>query len=272
MSSIKTKTMTGQIKIKDFDTSKITFDKLQKNQNGGNFTNLLFDENKGFSFQLPNVTCYGPQMFPNQTSGQEDWSITLAFRKQDMENDKSIQDAVDKIKELESHIKQELIGKSKEYFKSTKKLSADTIDAYFNPILKESKDSDGIPDGRQYYFKLKLNRPKNKETGELLDNFMSDFYVKEKDEKGNRKVLEDEDSNSVNTKNVHELIPKFSKLKCTVRPGMFWFIGTNKCGLSMTINQAVVERSESYSKVCTIESSSDEDGNNTTDGEDSDSE
>ncbi len=269
MASNKSKTM-AQYKMKEFDVSNITFDKLQKNQNGGNFTNLLYNDKKGFSFQLPNVICYGPQMFPNQQSGQEDWSITISFRKQDMENDKSIKEAVEKIRELEEHIKKELLSKSKEYFKTTKKLSMDTIDAYFNPLLKESKDSDGLPDGRQFYFKIKLSRPKNKETGELLDTFMSDFYVKEKDEKGNRKLLEDEEGNSVNTKNIGQLIPKYSKIKCTIRPGMFWFIGANKCGLSVTINQAVVEPSESYSKVCTIESSSDEE-DNTSDGEDSDS-
>tara|TARA_B100001094_G_C18164706_1_gene791363 strand:+ start:1488 stop:2300 length:813 start_codon:yes stop_codon:yes gene_type:complete len=261
--NIKTMSKGGIQKLKKVNVDAIEFGDVSTNQYGGKFVNINFDgANK---LQLPNLPTYGIQCYEDQNSGKKNFTITLKFSREDLETNKEVKQTFDKLLEIQTKIKELLKDRSQEFFKK-KNASKDFIDACFTDFIKESKNKEtDEPDGRYYNIKIKVTQSKDKETGELKDNFICKFYNDKKEK------LVDSNGEEITSKNSAE-IGFGSEALCTIMPGSLWFMAGNKAGVSWNLHQAVVKPVGPYkgNDTCQLVESSEE-GDDTSDGSDDES-
>ena len=106
--------------------------------------------------------------------------------------------------------------------------------------------------------KLKLNLSRDGDT--FSDRFMAKLFTKTKDK------LVDENNEEITVKNCDKFTIG-TAIKAVIQPGMVWFIGANKCGLTWNLHQGIVPKLEQKNgnDVCIIQDSSDDDENDSSD-------
>ena len=130
---------------------------------GASFVNLKYSDQMCL-LKLPKTTCFGVDTFEDPKTAEKKSTMTIQFKKEQMESDESVKGTVEGIKEFEKHIKKWAKENSQELFKK-KTVSTDFIDAIFNPILKPSKDKDTEePDDRYSTMKIKFKPSKKDES------------------------------------------------------------------------------------------------------------
>ena len=210
---------------------------------GASFVNLKYNDQMCL-LKLPKTTCFGVDTFEDPKTSEKKSTMTIQFKKEQIENDKNVKDAVEGLQEFEKYIKKWARENSQELFKK-KSVSTDFIDAIFNSILKPSKNKDTEePDDRYNTMKLKLKPSKKDESKFDCGAFTSS---KEKMD--------------ITKDNVSELIKKWSQVKVVISPNI-WII-SGKIGVSWNLWQvkywepeggAVINKEE----VCMIDSSDEE--------------
>jgi hypothetical protein len=226
----------------DYDNLTMT-DKITLGS-GASFVNLKYNDQMCL-FKLPKITCFGVDTFEDPKTSEKKSTMSVQFKKEQIESDESVKNAVEGLKQFEQHIKEWARKNSQELFKK-KNASADFIEATFNSILKSSKDKDTEePDGRYYTLKIKL-KP-NKKDEEKFD-FGAFTSSKEK--------------MNITKDNVSDLIKKWGQVKVVVSPNI-WII-SGKIGVSWNLWQLKYWEPEggvvlNKEEVCMIDSSDDED-------------
>ena len=210
---------------------------------GASFVNLQYNEKMAL-IQLPKITCFGVDEFEDAKTGDKKYTMSVQFKKENIENDEKVKDAVEGLKTFEDYIKKWAKDNSQEVFKK-KSVSADFVDATFNGILKESKNKETEePDGRYYTLKIKL-KPSKKDS----DRFDFGAFTSKKEKM------------DITKENVSELIKKWGQVKLVITPNI-WII-SGKIGVSWNLWQlkywepeggAVLNKED----VCMIDSSDDE--------------
>ena len=184
---------------------------------GASFVNLKYNDQMCL-FKLPKITCFGVDTFEDAKTLEKKSTMSVQFKKEQIETDENVKNAVEGFQEFEQHIKEWARKNSQELFKK-KNVSADFIDATFNSILKSSKNKDTEePDGRYYTLKIKL-KP-NKKDEEKFD-FGAFTSSKEK--------------MNITKENVSDLIKKWSQVKVVISPNI-WII-SGKIGVSWNLWQ-----------------------------------
>mgnify|MGYP001169373044 CR=1 FL=1 len=210
---------------------------------GASFVNLKYN-NQICLFKLPKTTCFGVDIFEDPKTSEQKSTMTIQFKKEQIENNESVKDAFEGIRTFEKYIKNWAKENSQELFKK-KSVSTDFIDAIFNPILKSSKDKETEEeDGRYYVLKIKLKPSKKNESKFDFGAFTS---TKEK--------------MNITKDNVSDLIKKWGEVKVVITPNI-WII-SGKIGVSWNLWQVkywepkggVVINKED---VCMIDSSDEE--------------
>lgn len=257
--SIEMSKQKGLLKIKELNTDELNFGDVSTNQHNGKFVNLQLNGNP-FKLQMPKLKTWGIKSFNDESKPNEPpkYHLNLVFSKQEIDTDNKVKEALNKLEDMQNKIKEMLKERSKEFF-NKKSASMDFIDACFNPFIVKSKDKETQEfDDRYSHIKLKLGLKKDGD--EFTKNFMPKFFSKDK------KKLVDEDDKEITSDN-HEKFSFGTEAKCSIQPGMIWFMGSNKCGVTWNLHQAVVEKliQRKQEEECLIQDSSD-DEDNTTDG------
>ena len=210
---------------------------------GASFVNLKYNDQMCL-FKLPKITCFGVDTFEDQKSSEKKSTMSVQFKKENIETDESVKDAVEGLQNFEKYIKEWARKNSQELFKK-KSVSPDFVDATFNSILKESKNKDTEePDGRYYTLKIKLKPSKKDE-----EKFDFGAFTSSKEKM------------NITKENVSNLIKKWGQVKVVITPNI-WII-SGKIGVSWNLWQlkywepegGVVLNKEDH---CMIDSSDDE--------------
>ena len=210
---------------------------------GASFVNLKYNDQMCL-FKLPKTTCFGVDTFEDPKSLEKKSTMSIQFKKENIETDENMKNAIEGFKKFEEHIKEWAKENSQELFKK-KNVSADFIDATFNSILKSSKNKDTEePDGRYYTLKIKL-KP-NKKDEEKFD-FGAFTSSKEK--------------MNITKENVSDLIKKWGQVKVVISPNI-WII-SGKIGVSWNLWQVKYWEPEggvvlNKEDICMIDSSDEE--------------
>ena len=229
-------------KLSELDTTELTFSDLNKMSSGAQFGNIQ-KNGRMCLLQLPKITGFGADKYEDQDKGEQKFTMSVQFTKEDIENNESVKQAFEKLQDIRSKVKENAKNNSQEYFKK-KKASDDYVDASFSDFIKESKDKNTEePDGRYYTLKLKLKQSK-KEEGKF--DFGAFDSTKQKME--------------LTTENITDKIKKWSKVKCTITPNI-WVIG-GKFGVTWNLHQMQYWEPEGgipdKNEFCMIDSSDDE--------------
>jgi hypothetical protein len=247
------------IKMQDLKIDSLNFSDISKNNHGGQFTNLQLDTNP-FKIQMPQLPTWGIKCFKDESKPTEPpkYHLNLVFKRDDVETNKKVKAALNKLEELQEKIINMLMERSKEFF-NKKVVSRDYVDACFSKFIQKSKDKETQEeDGRYSSIKLKLNL--SREGDKLSDKFMAKLFNKDKNK------LVDENDEELTVQN-YDKFTIGTEIKAVIQPGMVWFIGTNKCGLTWNLHQGIVPKLEQKSgnDVCIIQDSSDDDANDSSD-------
>ena len=227
----------------DIDYSKMTTSDKVTLGSGASFVNLKYNEQMCL-LKLPKTTCFGVDTFEDAKTLEKKSTMSIQFKKEQIDTDENMKNAIDGLKQFEQYIKEWAKNNSQELFKK-KTVSSDFIDAIFNPILKSSKNKDTEEDdGRYYTLKIKL-KPSKK------DNEKFDFGA----------FTSSKEKMNITKENVSGLIKKWGQVKVVITPNI-WII-SGKIGVSWNLWQVkywepeggVVLNKEEY---CMIDSSDEE--------------
>ena len=228
--------------------SDINFDNLTTSDkvtlgSGASFVNLKYNDQMCL-FKLPKTTCFGVDTFEDPKTSDKKSTMTIQFKKEQMENDESVKDTIEGIRSFENYIKNWAKENSQELFKK-KTVSTDFIDAIFNPILKPSKNKETEEeDGRYNTMKVKLKPSKKDES-----KFDCGAFTSSKEKM------------NITRDNVGDLIKKWSQVKVVISPNI-WII-SGKIGVSWNLWQVKYWEPEggvviNKEEICMIDSSDDE--------------
>jgi hypothetical protein len=145
---------------KNFNADKIEFKDLQVNSYGGKSCWIQY-EGKPILLQTPFMDVpYNISEFEDKNSGEIKYSTNLSFR--GMEDNTKIKHLYNEFVKLDELLIKSAVKNSVKWFKS--KYNEETVKAFYNPILKKSKDKEtGEPDGKfPDTFKIKLTMPGGK--------------------------------------------------------------------------------------------------------------
>lgn len=234
-------------KLSELNTTELTFSDLNKMSSGAQFGNIQ-KNGRMCLLQLPKITGFGADKFEDQEKGDQKFTMSVQFTKEDIESNPTVKSAFENLQELRTRVKTNAKENSQDYFKK-KKASDDYVDASFSNFLKESKDKTSEePDGRYYTIKLKL-KPSKKEERKF------DFGAFDSNKQKMDLTLD----------NITEKIKKWSKVKCTITPNI-WIIG-GKFGVTWNLHQMQYWEPEGgipdKNEFCMIDSSDEEEEEDT---------
>jgi hypothetical protein len=151
----------SQIKPRDFDPSLITFSELKTNNFGGK---MVFVNYNGGPLDIQTPRMHIPyDMSDNSTyssgdESQKKYTVSLSFRGMDREHDpsasKKVQTNARRLRELHevlAAIKQRIVEEGKLHsglWLGIPNADETVINALFNPIIRQSKDASGLPNGK----------------------------------------------------------------------------------------------------------------------------
>ena len=236
----------NMISPNDIDYSKMTTSDKVTIGSGASFVNLKYNGQMCL-LKLPKTTCFGVDTFEDAKTLEKKSTMSIQFKKEQIDTDENMKDAIDGLKQFEQYIKNWAKDNSQELFKK-KTVSSDFIDAIFNPILKSSKNKDTEEDdGRYYTLKIKL-KPSKK------DDEKFDFGA----------FTSSKEKMNITKENVSDLIKKWGQVKVVITPNI-WII-SGKIGVSWNLWQVKYWEPEggvvlNKEDNCMIDSSDDDDDN-----------
>jgi hypothetical protein len=217
--------MSQQLKASQLDLSNVKFSSLRTMDNGGKMVYLNYGDGIApIYLQTPEVDLpFDPSYFAdNETSGK--YSIKFSMKGHDSE--KAMKDFHDKLCEMDELLKGKALENCFAWFKK-QKMSADTIDTLYTPLVKVSVDKEtGEPDGKyapQCGFKLVKRDGK----------FQCSVYDNQK----NNYDINKETENPVDVENV---LTKGAKVKAVLRCTGVW-IANGKFGCGWRAEQIRVK-------------------------------
>lgn len=214
---------------KDFSPSEhLLFTKPKVNASGGKSIGMLNSCTKrSIMISTPLMLNWGVSIFENQNGGNT-YSLSLQFPREEFSNTET-NDLLTMMRDLEEKIKEEAVKNSKDWF--GKAQSKEVIDAFWNPILKYSKDKvTGEPDlTRDPTLKVKLPTWEGEFKFELFDT--------------NNQMLIPNSSNN----GPEAFIQKASNIACIIQCGGIWFANGN-FGVSWKLVQGIVKPTENLER------------------------
>jgi hypothetical protein len=207
----------------------LLFTKPKVNAAGGKSIGMLNSKTKrSIMIDTPLMLNWGVNIFENANGNGSSYSFSLQFPREEFSNPET-NDLLQMLKNLEEKIKEEAVKNSKDWF--GKAQSKEVVEAFWNPILKYSKDKvTGEPDlTRDPTMKVKLQTWEGEFKFELFDT--------------NNQMLIPNDSG----KGPEAFIQKGSNIACILQCGGIWFANGN-FGVSWKLVQGVVKPTENLER------------------------
>tara|TARA_Y100000992_G_scaffold473_1_gene265 strand:- start:5 stop:931 length:927 start_codon:yes stop_codon:yes gene_type:complete len=215
---------------KDFKPSTdLLFTKPKVNAAGGKSIGMLNSKTKrSIMISSPLMLNWGVSIFENANGNGSSYSFSLQFPREEFSNPET-NDLLNMLKDLEDKIKDEAVKNSKEWF--GKAQSREVVEAFWNPILKYSKDKvSGEPDlTRDPTIKVKLPVWDGEFKFELFDT-TNQMLIPNSSESG-----------------PEAFISKGSNIACILQCGGIWFANGN-FGVSWKLVQGVVKPTENLER------------------------
>ena len=232
---------TGIVRINTFDLQNIQFGSPKVNASGGKNVPLYNSQvKKGLTLQSPLMLTWGVNEWTDDNSGRKTYDMALQFPTEEYANENT-RKFLENMLSLESHIKEQAVEKSKDWFNKAK-MSPEVVEALWTPMLRYPKNKEtGEPDtSKMPTMKIKLPYYDGKFEFELYDNNGDNLFNAQHSE-------------------IHpiELIPKASNVAVVVQCGGIWF-ANGKFGITWRLVQALVKPRASLKGKCHIELDTDE--------------
>ena len=219
-------------------TTCVKYAKPKVNTSGGKSIGIL-NANSGTVLQIssPMMLTWGVNQFVDEKTGKISYDMSLQFPDEDRYDD-VIRKFFNNIRDFEQKIKDDAIANSKEWF-GKPKMSAETTDALFTPMLKYPKDkvSLEIDYSRAPTFKIKL--PCWEGVWKNIDLYDMD-----------RRLMFPVPTNQSLAPG--DFIQKGSQIAVGIQCGGIWFAG-GKFGVTWNLIQGIVKPKLSYRGTCGIE-------------------
>ena len=216
----------------------VKYAKPKVNSSGGKSIGIL-NANSGTVLQIssPMMLTWGVNQFVDEKTGKISYDMSLQFPDEDRYDD-AIRKFFNNIRDFEQKIKEDAIANSKEWF-GKPKMSAETTDALFTPMLKYPKDkvSLEIDYSRAPTFKIKL--PCWEGVWKNIDLYDMD-----------RRLMFPVPTNPSLAPG--DFIQKGSQIAVGIQCGGFWFAG-GKFGVTWNLIQGIVKPKLSYRGTCGID-------------------
>ncbi len=215
---------------KDFLPSRdLLFTKPKVNAAGGKSIGMLNSKTKrSIMISTPLMLNWGVSIFENANGNGSSYSFSLQFPREEFSNPETNELLV-MLKALEEKIKDEAVKNSKDWF--GKAQSREVVEAFWNPILKYSKDKvTGEPDlTRDPTIKVKLPVWDGEFKFELFDT--------------NNQMLIPNSS----ARGPEVFVAKGSNIACILQCGGIWFANGN-FGVSWKLVQGIVKPTENLER------------------------
>lgn len=216
----------------------VKYAKPKVNSSGGKSIGIL-NANSGTVLQIssPMMLTWGVNQFVDDKTGKISYDMSLQFPDEDR-YDEATRKFFNNIRDFEQKIKEDAIANSKEWF-GKPKMSAETTDALFTPMLKYPKDkvSLEIDYGRAPTFKIKL--PCWEGVWKNIDLYDMD-----------RRLMFPVPTNPSLAPG--DFIQKGSQIAVGIQCGGIWFAG-GKFGVTWNLIQGIVKPKLSYRGTCGID-------------------
>ena len=220
-------------KSHSFDISKLSFNDVKTNQNGGKSIYISLDKSK-FSLQTP-VMALPYDMSVYDKGDYPKYSIELSFR--DMEDNYRIAGFYERMEQLDNLILDTAVKNSMKWF-GKKKSNREIMEALYTPIVKRSRD---------------------KETGEYDGKYPASIRVKLPfwDGKKSYEILSFKDDTALDVEQ-EEVFSKGSKVQAIIKCGGIWVVN-GKFGCTWSVEKVRVESNPTVKNYSFVEDDSDSD-------------
>ena len=216
----------------------VKYAKPKVNSSGGKSIGIL-NANSGTVLQIssPMMLTWGVNQFVDEKTGKISYDMSLQFPDEDRYDD-AIRKFFNNIRDFEQKIKEDAIANSKEWF-GKPKMSAETTDALFTPMLKYPKDKVSLETDycRAPTFKIKL--PCWEGVWKNIDLYDMD-----------RRLMFPVPTNPSLAPG--DFIQKGSQIAVGIQCGGIWFAG-GKFGVTWNLIQGIVKPKLSYRGTCGID-------------------
>ena len=220
-------------KSHSFDISKLSFNDVKTNQNGGKSIYISLDKSK-FALQTP-VMALPYDMSVYDKGDYPKYSIELSFR--DMEDNYRIAGFYERMEQLDNLILDTAVKNSMKWF-GKKKSNREIMEALYTPIVKRSRD---------------------KETGEYDGKYPASIRVKLPfwDGKKSYEILSFKDDTALDVEQ-EEVFSKGSKVQAIIKCGGIWVVN-GKFGCTWSVEKVRVESNPTVKNYSFVEDDSDSD-------------
>ena len=216
----------------------VKYAKPKVNPSGGKSIGILNAHTSTvLQISSPMMLTWGVNQFVDEKTGKISYDMSLQFPDEDRYDD-SIRRFFNNIRDFEQKIKDDAISNSKEWF-GKPKMSAETTDALFTPMLKYPKDKVSLETdyGRAPTFKIKL--PCWEGVWKNIDLYDMD-----------RRLVFPVPTNPSLAPG--DFIQKGSQIAVGIQCGGIWFAG-GKFGVTWNLIQGIIKPKLSYRGLCGIE-------------------
>jgi len=223
-------------KASNVNFSKISFSDPRKlGQNGVQIVFVNYDGNQNpLYIQTPKVgITWDSKYFPD-TNGGDGGKYGVQFSMPITSGDKSMSTFHDKMTEFDNHMIDIGYQNRAIWFKNGKKLSRETVETLYSPMVKLSTDSEtGEPNGKYPpSFKFKIKRKDGKHECSVYDS--------------NKSVYNIDDKDGDNFVNLEDILVKGAAMTVILKCSMVWLIN-NKFGVTWYGEQIMVTEKVSSS-------------------------
>jgi hypothetical protein len=207
----------------EIDVSNIAFGDPKSMGNGGKILYMNYD-GEDLKLQTPEVRLpFDVSEFKDQEGGNDKYNFTCALEKYD--SNKDMKEFYEKLVEIDTLVKGHAKENSTAFFKKSK-ISDETIEELYNPIVKLSKDKEtGEPDGK-YPPNIKVKVSKKNGA------FMCRMY-------DIKKNIFDIDKKTETPADINELLVKGTRCKMLLKCTGVWVIN-GKFGCTWSVVQALL--------------------------------
>ena len=220
-------------KSHSFDISKLSFNDVKTNQNGGKSVYISLDKSK-FALQTP-VMVLPYDMSVYDKGDYPKYSIELSFR--DLGDNYRVAGFYERMEQLDNLILDTAVKNSMKWF-GKKKSNREVMEALYTPIVKRSRD---------------------KETGEYDGKYPSSIRVKLPFWEGKKsyEILSFKDDSPLDVEQ-EEVFSKGSKVQAIIKCGGIWVVN-GKFGCTWSVEKIRVESNPTVKNYSFVEDDSDSD-------------
>jgi hypothetical protein len=216
----------------------VKYAKPKANASGGKSIGILnAASNTVLQISSPMMLTWGVNQFVDEKTGKISYDMSLQFPNEEF-YDEATRKFFNNIRDLEQKVKDDAIANSKEWF-GKPKMSAETTDALFTPMLRYPKDKVSLETdySRAPTFKIKL--PCWEGVWKNIDLYDLD-----------RRLVFPVPTNP--SLSPGDFIQKGSQIAAGIQCGGIWFAG-GKFGVTWNIIQGIVKPKLSYRGTCGID-------------------